>query len=124
MAGAIYPDLAGRAVLVTGGATGIGEAIVRAFARQKSRVGFIDIQQEPATALVQTLRELGGEVHFEHADLTDIAALRAAIDALRTRIGAIEVLVNNAAFDQRQSGAHVFRSHDSWRDGRPGAHPD
>ncbi|TXL72285.1 SDR family oxidoreductase [Vineibacter terrae] len=107
MAGAIYPDLAGRAVLVTGGATGIGEAIVRAFARQKSRVGFIDIQQEPATALVQALREQGGEVHFEHADLTDIAALRAAIDALRARIGPIEVLVNNAALDQRHTTEDV-----------------
>ena len=41
--GAIYPDLEGRTVLITGGGSGIGAAIVRAFARQKSKVGFIDI---------------------------------------------------------------------------------
>jgi len=107
MAGAIYPDLAGRTVLVTGGATGIGEAIVRAFARQKSRVAFIDIQQAPAEALVHDLRKQGADVHFERADLTDIAALRAAIVAVRERIGPLSALVNNAAFDERHATEDV-----------------
>lgn len=100
---AIYPDLAGRTVLVTGGATGIGEAIVRGFARQKCRVGFIDIQQAPAQTLVRMLSDEGGEVHFEHADLTDVGALRRAVDGLRDRFGAISALVNNAAFDERHA---------------------
>src|SRR5262245_54408405 len=103
MANAVYPDLAGRPVLITGGATGIGEAIVRGFARQKSRVGFIDILQAPAEALVRELRDQGGDVHFERADLTDIAALRTAVDSLRARIGPISALVNNAAFDERHA---------------------
>lgn len=107
MPGAIYPDLAGRPVLVTGGASGIGEAIVRAFARQKSRVGFIDILKAPAEALVNELRKAGGEVHFEHADLTNIAALRGAVAALRGRIGPVTALVNNAAFDERHATEEV-----------------
>lgn len=107
MAGAIYPDLAGRTVLVTGGATGIGEAIVRGFARQKSRVAFIDVQQAPAEALVRDLRGQGADVHFERADLTDIAALRAAVAAVRDRNGPITALVNNAAFDERHATPDV-----------------
>lgn len=107
MSQAIYPDLAGRAVLVTGGATGIGEAIVRGFARQKSRVAFIDIQRAPAEALLAELRGQGADVHFEHADLTDITALRAAVDAARGRIGPITALVNNAALDDRHATEQV-----------------
>jgi NAD(P)-dependent dehydrogenase (short-subunit alcohol dehydrogenase family) len=103
MPNAIYPDLAGRAVLVTGGATGIGEAIVRALAGQKSRVAFIDILRAPSEALARELQAQGADVHFEPADLTDIAALRAAVTAARARIGPIGALVNNAAFDERHA---------------------
>lgn len=107
MSGALYPDLAGRPVLITGGASGIGEALVRGFARQKCRVGFIDILRAPAEALVRELRDAGGDVHFAHADLTDIAALRAAVDALRGHIGPVTALVNNAAFDERHATEDV-----------------
>jgi NAD(P)-dependent dehydrogenase (short-subunit alcohol dehydrogenase family) len=107
MVHATYPDLADRPVIVTGGASGIGESMVRAFAGQKSRVGFIDIQQAPAEALARALREGGAEVHFERADLTDIAALRQAIAALRDRIGPVSALVNNAAFDERHATEDV-----------------
>jgi D-xylose 1-dehydrogenase len=96
--GAIYPDLEGKSVIVTGGGSGIGAAIVRAFARQNAKVGFIDIAEAPSRALV---RELGHHVHFEAADIRDVAALRRAIDAIVTRHGAAEVLINNAAHDER-----------------------
>lgn len=95
---AVYPDLAGKAVLVTGGASGIGEAIVRRFAAQGSQVGFLDIKDQEGRALAE---ELGPTVHYAHADLTDIAALRAAIATLRDAVGPITVLVNNAAHDER-----------------------
>jgi NAD(P)-dependent dehydrogenase (short-subunit alcohol dehydrogenase family) len=98
---AIYPDLAGRAVLVTGGASGIGAAIVRAFAGQRARIGFIDLAAAPAGALVADLARLGSEVRFEHCDLRDIPALRQAIARLRQALGPIAVLVNNAAHDER-----------------------
>lgn len=105
--GAIYPDLEGRAVLVTGGASGIGAAIVRAFARQKARVGFLDIARQPAAALCAEMEAEGFTLHFEPCDLTDIAALRSGIAHLRARIGPIQVLVNNAAHDERHAAETV-----------------
>ena len=73
---ATYPSLSGRTVLVTGGASGIGEAIVRAFAGQKAKVGFLDIQEMEGNALAAELRGQGAKVHFEPVDITDTAAFR------------------------------------------------
>lgn len=98
---AIYPDLAGKVVLVTGGASGIGEAIVRHFARQKSTVVFFDIKVEEGTQLAHELTAGGLAVHFQNVDLTDTAALRAGVVEARKVHGAISVLVNNAAHDER-----------------------
>jgi D-xylose 1-dehydrogenase len=98
--GAIYPSLKDRAVFVSGGASGIGESIVRAFAAQGAKVGFVDIADDAAAKLKA---ELGPSIHFEHCDITDIAALRRAIEAIRKALGPITVLVNNAAHDQRHS---------------------
>jgi NAD(P)-dependent dehydrogenase (short-subunit alcohol dehydrogenase family) len=103
MSGAIYPSLKGRGVLITGGGSGIGAALVRHFAGQGSRVGFIDIKEQDSRALASELSAGGGDVHFAHADLTDIPATRAAIAALRERIGPITILLNNAAHDERHA---------------------
>ncbi|MEN3346464.1 MAG: D-xylose 1-dehydrogenase [Bradyrhizobium sp.] len=102
MQGATYPSLRDRTVLVTGGGSGIGEAIVRQFVDQGARVGFIDID---ATASQQLLASLPAHarVQFEHADLRDIAALRRAIAAIREALGPITILVNNAARDDRHA---------------------
>jgi len=96
---ASYSDLAGKVVLVTGGGSGIGEAIVRRFAQQQAKVAFIDIKD--SQALVAELAGQGGPVRFEQADLTDIGALRAAIARIRQALGPIQVLINNAAHDER-----------------------
>ena len=100
---AVYPDLEGQVVLVTGGGSGIGEAIVRQFAAQRTKVAFIDIATEPSSALVCELKTSGVTAHFEACDLTDLAALRHAIAAIRARLGPILVLVNNAANDERHA---------------------
>jgi NAD(P)-dependent dehydrogenase (short-subunit alcohol dehydrogenase family) len=104
---ATYSDLAGKTVLVTGGGSGIGEAIVRRFAQQKSKVAFIDIAREPSEKLASELTREGHEVRFEHADLADVAALRAAVARIREAYGPIEVLVNNAAHDERHPTPEV-----------------
>ena len=98
---ATYSDLAGKTVLITGGGSGIGEAIVRRFAEQKSKVAFIDIAREPSEKLAAELAGRGFDVRFEYADLTDIAALRAAVGRIREAFGPIRVLINNAAHDER-----------------------
>ena len=96
-----YPSLADRTVLVTGGATGIGASLVEQFAAQGARVGFIDIDVAAGTALAGRLAGSRNAPLFVTADLTDIAALRAAIETLRQRYGPITVLLNNAANDHR-----------------------
>ena len=96
---ASYPSLRGRAVLVTGGASGIGADIVRAFDAQDARVAFLDIQDDAGRALAE---ELGARALYLHADVTDIPALWAAIEEAADRLGPIRVLVNNAANDRRE----------------------
>ncbi len=105
--GAVYPSLKGRTVLVTGGGSGIGAAIVERFAAQGAKVGFIDILVKPSRALAARLRRKRRTVHFEQCDLTDIAALQAAVKAIRKALGPITVLVNNAADDTRHTLAEV-----------------
>lgn len=104
---AIYPDLAGRSVIVTGGGSGVGEAIVRAFAAQGARVGFIDIAQDVSKTLEAELVAGGAAVRFVHADLTDIGMLRAAIATLHAAHGPASTLVNNAAHDERHATEDV-----------------
>lgn len=104
---AIYSDLEGKVVLITGGGSGIGEAIVRGFAAQKCKVAFIDIAKGPSEALAADLTGRGLSVRFEHADLTDIEALRGAIRRVRDSLGPIQVLVSNAAHDERHSTPEV-----------------
>jgi D-xylose 1-dehydrogenase len=104
---AIYPDLANRSVVITGGGTGIGAAIVEAFARQKSKVGFIDIAEGPSKALADRLTQEGCTVVFTKADLTDTAALRAAIAGFSKTHGPVTVLINNAAHDERHGAEEV-----------------
>ena len=101
--GAMYPSLKGRTVLITGGGSGIGESIVEHFAAQGAKVGFLDIQDKPSNALVARLAKKRQKVHFEHVDLTDIDALRAAIKKVRKALGPITILVNNAAHDERHT---------------------
>jgi NAD(P)-dependent dehydrogenase (short-subunit alcohol dehydrogenase family) len=104
MSFARYPSLENATVFVTGGASGIGEQIVRAFAEQGSKVGFLDFDQERGQALAA---ELGQNVHFEPVDLRDIDALKTAFGKLESTLGPAKVLVNNAARDDRHGWEEV-----------------
>lgn len=104
---ATYPSLRDRVVFITGGATGIGADLVAGFARQGAKVAFIDVDAEGAAALLDGLGEVAHRPLFQRCDVTDIAALRAGIEAAAAHFGDIGVLVNNVANDQRRALAEV-----------------
>lgn len=108
-----HSDLAGKAVLITGGATGIGAALTEAFVAQGAKVAFIDIAEERAQALTaQISASTGQTVTFIKADLRSVEATRTAVDEAARAIGPFSVLINNAAWDDR----HDFEatSEDYW----------
>ena len=94
-------------VLVTGGGSGIGAAMVEAFAGQGARVAFVDVQEEVSRELVDRLKDAAHGPLFIPCDLTDLDALRRAIDRVRKELGPIGVLINNAARDDRHEVADV-----------------
>jgi D-xylose 1-dehydrogenase len=101
---ASYPSLRNRVVLVSGGASGIGEKIVEAFAQQGARVVFLDIHDAAAEGLLRNCESKGFSAPtYLHCDLTDIAALRECVESVVGSLGAIDVLVNNAANDTRHT---------------------
>jgi NAD(P)-dependent dehydrogenase (short-subunit alcohol dehydrogenase family) len=104
---AVYPDLKDRVVLVTGGASGIGAAIVEAFVGQGAAVGLLDRDAAGGAALAARLAEAGGRVQAEAVDLGDTEALRAAVGRVRDGLGPITVLVNNAGHDERHATLEV-----------------
>lgn len=105
---AVYPSLRDRVVVVTGGATGIGESLVRHFARQGARVAFMDVQDGAAAALRNELSVDGwGAPLYLHCDLTDIAALRESVQRVVAAHGTVDVLVNNAGNDERHRTEEV-----------------
>jgi NAD(P)-dependent dehydrogenase (short-subunit alcohol dehydrogenase family) len=95
-------------VLITGGASGIGEEIVKAFVTQDAKVSFIDIDE----AAGRRVAEASG-AEFLRCDLTDIAALRATIAGAEAKRGPVDVLVNNAGRDDRHTIAEV--EPEGWR---------
>lgn len=109
-----YPSLRGRVVAVTGGASGIGEAIVRAFVRNGARVACLDIQQDAGQRLTSELTGTGADVSFHHCDLTDVEAVRGAFDGVRSALGPVAALVNNAANDKRADFLDVTVDEFDW----------
>jgi NAD(P)-dependent dehydrogenase (short-subunit alcohol dehydrogenase family) len=110
-----YASLAGRVVLITGGASGIGAAFVRAFAAQHARVAFLDIDTEAGEALTREVAATSRTAPlFVPCDIIDIDALRSAIALVQKSLGDAAVLVNNAANDQRQVLADVTPSEFDW----------
>jgi D-xylose 1-dehydrogenase len=103
-----YPSLRDRVVLITGGASGIGAAMVEEFALQGARVGFLDIATELAEELILSLEGRAANIpFFVCCDVTDISALQSAIRQIEGCLGAVRVLVNNAANDDRHDADDV-----------------
>ncbi|MFB2549525.1 SDR family NAD(P)-dependent oxidoreductase [Ensifer soli] len=103
-----FPELADRGVLITGGASGIGAALVEGFAREGARVAFIDIADTEGTDLVEALRcEVRHAPLFLKADLAEPDQIRAAVRSAEEAHGPVRVLINNAARDDRQDADEV-----------------
>lgn len=100
---ATYPSLRSRVVLVTGGASGIGAAIVEAFAQQGARIAFLDLARQQGETLAARLTAAGHTALFLPCDLTDTAAAQQAVRAVEEQWGPLDVLVNNAANDVRHT---------------------
>jgi NAD(P)-dependent dehydrogenase (short-subunit alcohol dehydrogenase family) len=108
---ASYPSLEGRTVFITGGATGIGAAFVRAFSSQGGRVAFVDLNDAAGRGLAA---ELGAPVWFRRCDVTDAEALQAAVRDAAEALGPVTVLINSVANDTRQVAAEVTPQ--AWRE--------
>jgi D-xylose 1-dehydrogenase len=102
--GASYPSLKGRSVFITGGGSGIGGCLTEAFARQGSRVAFVDFADAPSNALVERLDKAGlPRPWYRNVDVTHIAALQGAIRDAAQAVGDFHVLINNVASDDRHA---------------------
>ena len=100
----IYPSLKGRPVFITGGGSGIGAAMVTAFAEQGARVAFIDIAADASEALARQVEAAGHpRPWWRVCDVRDVAALQGAIAEAAGALGDLSVLVNNVANDDRHT---------------------
>ena len=98
---AVYPSLNNKVVVITGGGSGIGESITRSFIKQGAKVAFLDFNEKDSIKLISDLNT--DNLHFEFCDLRDIEQLKNSIKKISSKFGPIQILVNNAARDDRHS---------------------
>ncbi|MFC3440957.1 SDR family NAD(P)-dependent oxidoreductase [Sphingobium rhizovicinum] len=103
MSHAIYPSLKGKRVFISGGGSGIGEGLVEAFVGQGAQVAFCDIAVEASEALVARLSGADFAPVFHAVDLRDIDAVQAMLATVEQQLGGIDILINNAANDDRHT---------------------
>ncbi|WP_052182713.1 SDR family oxidoreductase [Rhizobium sp. YS-1r] len=100
---ATYPSLRGKGVLITGGGSGIGASLVEHFCAQGCKVGFLELNADVAAETAEKIGgKIGNEPLYRAADLRDIDALKAGVEVLRSGIGPIRALINNAGNDDRR----------------------
>jgi len=101
---ASYPSLENKVVIITGGASGIGESIVEQFVIQKSKVAFIDIEEKLAKNLIERInKKYNTKPLFIKCDLKNISELKDSIQQVKQDLGPISILINNAANDERHN---------------------
>lgn len=106
-----YAGLKDATVFITGGAAGIGKEIVHAFAEQKAKIGFLDIDKDNGQRLEDTLNDSGIDARFIACDLRNIEALQESVAQLQHELGPATVLVNNAARDDRHDWSEVTEAY-------------
>ena len=107
MSGAVYPSLKDKLVVITGGGSGIGAALTEGFAIQGARVVFLDVAEADSRALAAALSAHAHAPQFIRCDLTDLTSLRSTLEGIASDHGPVEILINNAANDDRHSLAEV-----------------
>jgi NAD(P)-dependent dehydrogenase (short-subunit alcohol dehydrogenase family) len=110
---AIYSSLRETVVFISGGASGIGAALVDAFIAQHARVAFCDLDETAGRALCERY-EAASRPWFARCDIRDIEAYRRTLDAAGEALGPIRVLVNNAGRDDRCTLAEL--TPERWHD--------
>ena len=95
-------------ILITGGASGIGKELVKGFAEQGANVAFLDLNDAAGERLSLNI---GENVFFQKCDLKEVGNLKSSIEKLRTKIGLFDVLVNNAAHDDRHNWQDVTEAY-------------
>ena len=109
-----YPSLCGRSIFITGGASGIGSALVEAFYNQGAWVGFIDKDEKAAATLLDKLSAKATQpVWFRCVDVTNIPSLKTAVNDFSSSIGRLDVLINNVGNDTRQEPLNITEN--DWR---------
>ena len=103
----VYPSLRDKRVVVTGGGSSIGAAIVERFAQQGARVAFVDMAETESRELERRLADSPTPPRFYKCDLTNVAAVRDLFPRIRSQLGPIDVLINNAANDDRHTVEEV-----------------
>lgn len=88
-----------RTVIVTGGGGGIGGATCRSFGREGARVAVFDLDLDAARKVAADVRQAGGKAEAFDCDITQRAGVDAAVAAAESKLGPIDVLVNNAGWD-------------------------
>lgn len=113
MTGAVYPDLRGASVFITGGGSGIGASLTEGFLRQGAKVAFVQ-RSDASDFAVEMEEKTGNRPLFLKCDITDIARLKACIEEASLAHGPITVLVNNAANDRRHTTEEVDEAFWDW----------
>ena len=91
----IYPSLKNKVVLISGGASGIGESIVEKFLEQGSKVAFLDNKEELGKSLSKKLNNFKYSALFKKCELTDIVSIQNRIKEIKSELGKISILVNS-----------------------------
>ncbi|MXP28228.1 SDR family oxidoreductase [Porphyrobacter algicida] len=104
---AVYPSLAGKRVIISGGGSGIGAGIVTGFVSQGAHVAFVDVQDDESNALADRLAANGIKPIYRHCDITDTQSYIDCLHELTQTLGGCDVLINNAANDDRHKTAEV-----------------
>ena len=92
----------GKSVVITGGGSNIGRAIVHTFAKEGANVTIGDIDPQQGEKVAAEARSSGAQVQFVATDVTDLASVQALMSAAKSRFGTVDVLVNNVGWDKLQ----------------------